>query len=362
MNTASPSIASAPLALRLKQPTPLFWLNIVFLLAPIILTYIASLHICSEACTAGQNYRLFGFAFELWGFILCPFFLALHLISRKVPIFIWFTTISIAGALGAEAWFIYVQKYYIGHWCPVCLGIAACLAIAFIIQIISIALSHNQLSTTEKEGVKMKYFLGSLSTFTIAILGFFVAFVGLSKIDKLEAAQDELKKKITFGTSTGPIEIYLFTDWQCPSCRKVEPAIEKIVASTNKKARLVFVDFPIHPETMNFTPYNLAFMVNNKDKYLKLRDVLTTLSEQTGAPTEEQVAKAIAPLGVKYQQLNYADVAVAFKYYKDLAKQFNINSTPTLVVINLDTKKGKKLKGGVEITEANVINTIDSLK
>ncbi|MFA6915752.1 MAG: thioredoxin domain-containing protein [Parachlamydiales bacterium] len=362
MNTLQQSLSEDSLIFRIKQPPSLFWLNIVFLLAPIILTYIASLHICSEACTAGQNYRLFGLAFEIWGFILCPFFLLLHITSRRIPAFIWLTTIAVAGALGAEAWFIYVQKYYIGHWCPVCLAIAACLIIAFVIQVITIAIGHDKLSKIEKEGVKMKYYLGSLTTFTVAVLGFFIAFVGLSKVDKLEAAQDELKEKITFGNTKSPIEVYLFTDWQCPSCRKIEPVIEKATTSINKKARLVFVDFPIHPETMNFTPYNLAFMVNNKDKYLKLRHILTTLSEQTGAPTEEQVAKAIQPLGVKYQQLNYADVAVAFKYYKDLAKQFNINSTPTVVLINLDTKKGKKLKGGVEITEANILNAIDALK
>lgn len=347
---------------KLKQPPSIFWLNVVLLAAPILLTYIASLHICSEACTAGQNYRLFSLAFETWGFILCPLFLLIHVLSKYKTPLLWLTTISLAGAIGAEIWFIYVQKHYIGHWCPVCLGIATCLILAFIIQVMTLAVGYHHLNQNEKEGAKMKFYLGSLTTLTTLFLGFFIAFIGLSRVDKLEAAQDALKEKIAFGDTKSPIEIYLFTDWQCPSCRKVEPIIEKMTPNITKKARLVFVDFPIHPETMNFTPYNLAFMVNNKDKYLKLRNVLTTLSEQTGAPTEEQVAKAIQPLGAKYQQLNYADVAVAFKYYKDLAKQFNINSTPTLVLINLDTKKGKKLKGGVEITETNVLNAIEALK
>lgn len=344
------------------KPRYLFWITTFFLVAAIALTYISSLHICSEACAKGQDYRLLGLPFEYWGYVIIGVIFVVHLISQWNPIFEWLTTIMLAGALGSEAWFIYVQKYYIGHWCPICLSIAACILLAFICQIYGHVREWQQVHQNENEGVNMKFAYGSLATLTTAVLGFLLAFVGISKVDKLEAAQDTFKEKITFGNATSPVEVYLFTDWQCPSCRKVEPVIEKISPKIMQKAKLIFVDLPIHQETMNFTPYNLAFMVNNKDKYLKLRDILSDLSQKTGAPTEEQVEKAIAPLGVKYQQLNYADVAVGFKYYKDLAKQFGINATPTLVVVNLDTKKGKKLKGGVEITETNVLNAIDSVK
>ncbi len=345
-----------------SQPRFIFWTTTLLLVAALILTYVSSLHLCSEACAEGQNYRLFGLPFELWGYAILAGLLGVHLMTLRYPLLSWAVLAMLCGAAGSELWFIYVQKYLIGQWCPICLSIAACVFLALFFQIIGHAYGWRQITKTNNEGEKMKFAYGSLASIATVFIGFLIAFVGLSKIDKLEAAQEGLKEKITFGNASSPIEVYLFTDWQCPSCRKIEPVIEKIAPKIMTKAKLVFVDLPIHQETMNYTPYNLAFMVNNKDKYLKLRDILTTLSQQTGAPTEEQVEKAIAPLGVKYQQLNYADVAVGFKYYKDLAKQFGVTATPTLVIVNLDTKKGKKLKGGAEITETNILNAIDAIK
>ena len=36
-----------------------------------------------------------------------------------------------------------------------------------------------------------------------------------------------------------------------------------------KKAGLMFVDRAIHPETMNYIPYNLSFMINEKKSIFK---------------------------------------------------------------------------------------------
>lgn len=340
----------------------IYALTTFILAVGIILTYISSLHICTEACAEGLNYRIFGLPFEVWGFAFFPAIFIVHLTSYFYPLLAWVVIAMLCGGLGSELWFIYVQKYYIGHWCPICLAIASCVFLALVCQIINQRLKWRKLSQNEKEEVHMQFFKGSLSAVAAAVIGFIIAFVGLSKVDKIAAAEEAFKNKIAMGNASSPIEVYLFTDWQCPSCRKIEPVIEKMSPEIQKKAKLFFIDFPIHPETMNFTPYNLAFMINNKEGYLKLRKVLTELSEQTGAPTEEQIQKAISSLGVKYEQLNYADVAVGFKFNKDLAKQFGINSTPTLVLVNLETKKGKKLKGGIEISETNVMNAIDALK
>lgn len=340
----------------------LYWLTTLILAVGLVLTYISSLHICTEACAEGLNYRILGLPFEVWGFGFFPAIFILHFSAFFYPILAWGVIAMLAGALGSEFWFIYVQKYYIGHWCPICLSIAACVFFVLILQISNQVYLLKKVSQQDKEGVNMQFFWGSLSSFSALVIGFCIAFFGLSKIDKVAAAEEALKDKISFGKASSPIEVYFFSDWQCPSCRKVEPVIEKMSPEIMKEAKLIFIDFPVHPETMNFTPYNLAFMVHNKDQYLKLRNILTELSQQTGAPTEEQVEKAVSGLGVKYEQLNYADVAIGFKYYKDLAKQFGINSTPTLVVVNLNTKKGKKLKGGVEISEANIMNAIDALK
>lgn len=340
----------------------LFWLTALFLFAGLALTFISHLHLCSVACQASLNYRIFGIPLDFAGFIFFPIAIASHFASRKSVYFGWLTLATLAGALGSEVWFIYLQKYEIGHWCPVCLSIATCVIIAFLLQLTARVKEWKNYNQQEKEVNNMYYKYGPLVTVFAAVIGFFIAFVGVSRINQLQAAEEGIKDKIEFGNKSSKLEVYLFTDWQCPACRKAEPTIEKLAPLIEQKAKFIFVDFPIHPETMNFTPYNLAFMVNNKDQYLKLRHILGQVSQETGSPTEEQIDKAISPLGVKYNQLNYSDIAVGFKYYKDLAKQFGIDMTPTVIIINTETKKGKKLKGGSEITETNIKNAIESLK
>ena len=65
-----------------------------------------------------------------------------------------------------------------------------------------------------------------------------------------------------------------------------------------KKARLIFVDMPVHDESVNYIPYNLAFMLNDKDKYFILRRKLTQLALKETSPTEEQI-KALAEQALK---------------------------------------------------------------
>ena len=126
-------------------------------------------------------------------------------------------------------------------------------------------------------------------------------------------------------------------------------------------AKLIFVDDPVHPETLNFTPYNVSFMINNKEHYFKLRHALTNLSENTKAPTDEQIKAIADKIGITYKQLSYSDVALANKYYTHLIKQLDVEGTPTVVVVNKETQKGKKLPGASKITEENILKTIQSL-
>ena len=54
-------------------------------------------------------------------------------------------------------------------------------------------------------------------------------------------------------------------------------------------------------------------------------------------------------------------MALGLKYFKTLGTEFDINSTPTLVLVNEATKKGKKLYGFAEINEENINKAIDKL-
>ena len=85
------------------------------------------------------------------------------------------------------------------------------------------------------------------------------------------------------------------------------------------------------------------------------------MSRRTKNPTEDQIEEGSANLGVTYDQLNYSDVALAIRYFRELSQQFKIRATPTMVIVNTDTRKGKKLKGNEEITRRNALIAIKEL-
>ncbi len=332
-----------------------FWVVGAALVAGLVLSVISMLHLCSTDCASAHEYRLWGLKFEEIGI---PFFVLLlvgHLIACNRPKLQFLILLGLVGALGAEGMFIYAQKAIIGHWCPVCLAIAGCIAAATLGTLVEVY-QHTL------QELKMNKFFGSSVVAFALITGFLTASFGFAKFDRLAAEESDLKTTLAFGDKNSPVEVYFFTDWLCPACRQIEPAIEAMFPKVAAKAKFYFVDMAIHPETLNFTPYNLSFITYNKKDYFKLRDALTELSKKTKSPSDNQVEQIAKKYGIKYKQLDYTEVSTGIKYFKHLSKQFNIERTPTLVIVNRAEKKGKKFQGEGEITEENVLKSIQLMK
>jgi hypothetical protein len=125
-----------------------------------------------------------------------------------------------------------------------------------------------------------------------------------------------------------------------------------------RQAKVVFVDYPVHPETINFIPYNLSFIVREKAKYLEIREAMATLARKTKEPTPEDVQAAITPIGVKYVPLNYADVLAGMQHFNALVKRFKVPGTPAVVVLDSRTGKTKTFFGISEITADNILKAV----
>jgi len=338
----------------------LYWIAATGILSGFILSIISYLRVCVSECGGTHNYSLCGISFECFGLLFFPLLGILHYASRKYKRAGFIAALLVAAALGAEFDFIMLQKYEIKSYCPICLSIAASIAVVALVYFIEYYLNLKRSILDNQKDEIMKSIKRSFATLLFLFFGFLFAFIGVVKENPLAAAEKSIKESVALGNLDSPVEVYLFSDWQCPACRALEPQIEALAPKIMEKARLVFVDTIVHKETLNFIPFNLSFLIHDKAKYLKLRDVLTVISETNSEPTEEQIEKAIAPLGVKYQQLSYADIAIGIKYYNHLVKQFEISATPTMVIINSQDKKGKKLMGS-EITEANVMQAIEAM-
>ncbi len=333
-----------------------YWIAVPFA-AAWILSAMSWLGICSDGCEETHLYRLFGFPLSPLGvgyFTLC----GLAFLTRNRFRFSGFLIpLLLSGALGSEFVFVWIQKYVIGKWCPLCVGIALSVATACVL----IALERLPGVAIQIRGGERNLVMKRLAGKTVLILFAFLAgmgitAMGLSKPDAFAAGLSV--KFLAFGDTESSSEVYIVTDWFCPSCRTAEPEILKGARKAMRQAKVVFVDYPIHPETLNYIPYNLSFILREKEKYLQIREALAILARKTKEPMPEDVQTAVSPLGVKYVPLNYADVLAGMQYFSTIVKKFKVAGTPSVVVHDSRTGKTKTLYGSSDITSDNILKTL----
>jgi len=264
--------------------------------------------------------------------------------------------VMLSGAAGAELTFLHVQHSIIKRWCPMCIAVAFCVGVA------GIALAAGYFAGMRKQfesgrGAMARHLSKGAFLAAVMVAGAYVSFLGLGNPATTRA--DTLP--MALGKLDSEIEVYVFTDWFCPSCRQAEPDLEKAYPDIMKRAKLLFVDFPVHPESMNFIPYNMSFLVREKAKYLEVRKALMRLAERTKEPTPEDVQKAVAPLGVSYRPLNYSDVNAGVQYFQSLVRTFRVEGTPAMVVHNRKNRSTRLLSGVKDLSYPNVLMAVSGV-
>lgn len=322
----------------------MLWLGTV---AGVVLSVMSALNICTSACSEAAHYRMFALNFGWFGVI---FFSMLIGGLTLLHYYVWaekFILIFVCAAAGAELQFIWLQKYVIGSWCPLCL------AIATVIYLMAIVLVLNEWSKMRTRRSNMKAYMKFISTVMLAVVfGLSVALLGVKK----EAEAAELN--MFLGKTDSHTVVYFVSDWFCPACRRIEPAIVKMFPKIAAIAKVGFIDIPVYRETTNFTPYNTQFLVYEKGKYIQLRGSLSDLAKKTKTPSPEDVQKAIAPYGVKLRSMNFSDIETGLKWNENIYHTYEIKATPTVVVVNEKTGKHVNLVGEKDISYQAIIKAI----
>ena len=331
-----------------------YYRTFVFALLAIglVVSIISGTDLCNfGGCTEAHQYRLFGLSFPAFGI---AFFLLAGVafsVANRFPAMELLFSLLIAGAAGAEMNMILLQKNVIRAWCPLCLGIAAVIYLLTAFQL------GRYLTVLKEEKMRLKSLYKPLMMCAMALLGFTLTFAGIAKE---EAAASMLNYHL--GKQDSKLEVYLFSDWLCPVCAEVEGVVETQYPILSQKAKIVFVDKIIHPESVNFVPYHLSFAVHEKQKYMALRKALFALARKNRNPTFEDVSAAIAPLKVTYKQLSFLDVTQQMALSRQLSDQFKVSATPSMVIRNSKTNQIRTLIGNKEITADKIAKALRELE
>jgi protein-disulfide isomerase len=333
-----------------KRRPPL--LSAILILSGLILAILSWTDLCSfGGCTEAHAYRFYGLALPLIGNLYFCSLALLLLLSSRWPQCAWLFSLALAGGAGAELVMIHLQNNVIRAWCLLCIGIAVTVYLLCTLRVLQALKESRRYSSMNRR----QFFSRALQLIVAAAVGFLLTFSGTKKP---EAAGLET----SLGRQSSKVEVYVFSDWLCPVCIKIEPALEAVYSQLEKKAKVFFIDKPVHQESMNFVPYHLSFLVNEKAKYLQLRKALFELAKSNKNPSLEDVKVAVAPLGVTYKQLSFMDVSQMMAKEQALANEYKVTGTPTIVVLNSSSKKSKTLVGSKDITAENLLKAVKSLE
>lgn len=326
------------------------WAIWVAVSAGLVLSILSVLKVCAS-CSRFASFFIFGINFSWFG-VGCFFAIAVLLaLSRRYALADWLVSLFFFSAAGAEVWFIWVQKFVARQWCPICLGIAATVFLGCAVKLKQIIASSRT-----KGGTMKIFFKTGIALLAVAALGFAGAVLGVKEEPKTAGLD------LFLGNKESATTVYFVSDWFCPGCRRSEGRIERMIPEIASRVRISFVDFPIHNETLNFTPYNLQFLSFEKEKYFELRKALFELAKKTDKPSPEDVQAAVAPLGVKLREVSYADILTGMKANMTVYEGWHIESTPSVVVVNTNTQKSKILVGEWKMRAKPVKAAIDEVE
>lgn len=160
------------------------------------------------------------------------------------------------------------------------------------------------------------------------------------------------QKYPAFGNVRNPeFTLVIYSDYFCPACLQAEPDIIEAAKKFRRKAKIYFIDVPVHKETV---PYARAFLYaffaagNDLDTILKARE---TLFQASRNKLNEQAMLTMLERNKIPLRKDEARAADVFRnFYNHMASNENLRGTPTVVI--LDDKGKKSYSGPKEIREA----------
>jgi thiol-disulfide isomerase/thioredoxin len=142
---------------------------------------------------------------------------------------------------------------------------------------------------------------------------------------------DDLAALYSYGQ--GPTEVYIFSDYFCPPCQRIEPYMERVLPELLRHdVKILFVDMPVYRATPLYSRYFLYSARASGDfaRVLEARRVLFDLARTKAVTTDQEIIQELRSHAIEFRLV---DTKPVFDQWRRFIERFDIRSTPTCVVV-----------------------------
>ena len=134
------------------------------------------------------------------------------------------------------------------------------------------------------------------------------------------------------GLVNAPVTLTLFTDFQCPYCKKMEPLISEVLKRNPKTLKVVLKNMPLKFHKMARPSAYAALAAQEQGKFWEYHDLLFSQEKITDA-TFEELANELQ-LDIAKFKADMKSPEIVAKVEKDLqdAKKAGVTGTPTVFI------------------------------
>ena len=108
-------------------------------------------------------------------------------------------------------------------------------------------------------------------------------------------------KDPVWGNRAAPVTIVVFSDFQCPFCSRVEPALTQVVQEYGNRVRIVWRDYPLpfHPNAMPAAQAAREVLAQGGPaKFWAYHDLLFQNQQNLDRPTLERLAQQVGGINM----------------------------------------------------------------
>lgn len=157
---------------------------------------------------------------------------------------------------------------------------------------------------------------------------------GTIKVVAVDFIQEIDTKDAPFkGAEKAPVELVLFSDFQCPYCSRVTPLLEEVRKAYPTNVKIVFKNFPLQSHQVALPAAIAAMAAHRQGKFWQMHDKIFANNSSLSPDKFTAFAQEIG-LNMEQFAKDSADPAVRMRVQQDLQNgiQAGVRGTPTLFV------------------------------